>query len=219
MMSTYTDLITSQHNGKPKFEALVDLDTLAFSDIAELLSTFPTKYDLDVAVGVQLDTVGEWVGLSRHINTELPNVYFTLDDASLGFDAGLWKGPFDPTTGLTRLDDESYRLVLRAKIGANHWDGSVESLQAILDQIFTGYDTSVFTGDHQDMSMSFYMVGDTPPPVIVALLTGGYLAVKPSGVSILGYFKPSVDGSPFFALDASGEYATGLDSGALAISI
>jgi hypothetical protein len=218
-MSTYTYLITSQHRGKPKFESLVNLDTAAFSEISEMLTTVPGKYDLDTAVGVQLDTVGEWVGLSRYISTELPNVYFSFDDASLGLDAGLWKGPFDPTTGISRLDDESYRLALRAKIGANHWDGSVETLQSILDQVFTGYDTSVFTGDHQDMSMSFYMVGATPPPIIVALLTGGYLAVKPFGVSILGYFKPSVDGAPLFALDASGEYAAGLDSGALAISI
>lgn len=218
-MSTYTDLITSQHRGKPKFEALVDLNTSAFSDISELLATLPAKYDLDAAVGVQLDAVGEWVGLSRHISTELASVYFSLDDAALGLDSGVWKGPFDPTTGLVRLDDESYRLALLAKIGANHWDGSVESLQFILDQVFSGYSTSFFTGDHQDMSMSFYLVGDLPAPVTVALLTGGYLSIKPSGVQIRGYFKPSADGTPLFGLDCSGDYVAGLDTGSMAISI
>lgn len=218
-MSTYTDLVTSQHRGKPKFEALVDLDASAFSDISELLATLPSKYDLDVAVGVQLDTVGEWVGLSRYIGTELTGVYFSLDDSTLGLDAGVWKGPFDPSTGLTRLDDESYRLALRAKIGANHWNGSVESLQLILDHVFSEYQASVFAGDHQDMSMSFYLVGMLPPPVIVALLTGGYLSVKPSGVQIRGYFKPSTDDTPLFGLDCVGEYVAGFDSGSLAVPI
>lgn len=218
-MSIYTDLITSQHRGKPKFEALVDLNASAFSEISETVATIPAKYDLDVAVGVQLDTVGEWVGLSRYIGTNISDVYFSLDDSALGLDAGVFKGPFDSASGFSRLDDETYRMALRAKIGANHWDGSVEALQAILAQVFEGYGTSVFTGDHQDMSMSFYMVGDTPPPVITALLTGGYLAVKPAGVSIRGYFKPSVTDTPFFAFDASGEYAAGFDSGSLAIPI
>lgn len=218
-MSTYTDLITSQHRGKPRFEALVDLGSSAFSDIAEMVATIPCKYDLDLAVGAQLDTVGEWVGLSRYIGVELSGVYFSTDDAALGLDAGIFKGPFDSGVGFSRLDDETYRMVLKAKIGANHWDGSVEALQLILDQVFDGYGTAVFTGDHQDMSMSFYMVGATPPPVITALLTGGYLAVKPSGIDIRGYFKPSVNNSPFFALDGSGEYAAGFDSGSMAISI
>lgn len=218
-MSAYTDLITSQHRGKPKFEALVDLDTKAFSDIAELLASIPGKFDLDTAVGAQLDVVGEWVGLSRYIGTELTGVYFSLDDAALGLDAGFLKGPFDPSTGLTSLDDETYRMALRAKIGANHWDGSLEELQDILNIVFNNYPADVFVGDHQDMSMSFYLVGDLPPPVIVALLTGGNLAIKPAGVRIRGYFKPSVANTPFFGLDCSNSYASGLDTGSLAIAI
>lgn len=218
-MSVYTDMITSQHRGKEKFESIVSLDTLAFSDIAELLATLPSLYDLDVAVGVQLDTVGEWIGLSRYIGTQLAGVYFSFDDTELGLDAGIWKGPFDPLTGLTRLDDESYRLALRAKIGANHWEGSAASLQAILNQIFTGYDTSVFIGDHQDMSISYYLVGPLPAQVIVSLLTGGYLSIKPAGVQIRGYFKPSTDSAPILGLDCSGDYVAGLDSGSLAVAV
>lgn len=218
-MSTYTDLITSQHRGKPKFDAMVGLDTAVFSDISELLASIPGKFDIDTAVGAQLDIVGEWVGLSRHIGTELSGIYFSLDDASLGLDAGFFKGPFDPDEGLTRMDDETYRMALRAKIGANHWDGALEELQDILDIVFDNYPADVFVGDHQDMSMSFYLVGALPPPVIVALLTGGHLSIKPSGVRIRGYFKPSVDSTPFFGLDCSGTYVAGLDSGSLAIAI
>jgi len=215
----YTDLITSQHRGKPKFEAMVALVSGLFLSVGETLASFPEKFDLDDAEGAQLDVIGEWAGISRNISTALANIFFSLDEVGLGLDEGYIKGQYDQTTGITRLDDETYRMVIRAKIGANHWDGSLESLQDILDQVFLKYQTSVFVGDHQDMSMSFYMVGETPPPVIVSLLTGGYLAIKPAGVRINGYFKPSVDGSPFFALDGNGEYAQGFDSGALAIPI
>ena len=218
-MMAYLDLITSQHRGKPKFEALVDLASGSFSDVETVINSIPELFDLDTAKGEQLDVVGEWVGLGRYVGTALTGVYFPLDDAALGFDAGVWKGPFDPASGLTRLDDDSYRLALRAKIGANHWDGTVESLQVILDKVFHGYDAVVFSGDHQDMSMSFFMVGPLPPPVIAALLTGGYLSIKPSGVLVRGYFKPSVSDTPLFALDSSGIYASGLDSGSLAIAI
>lgn len=218
-MSTYTDFITSQHRGKPKFEALVDLDTAFFSEISGFISSLPRKFDLDVAVGIQLDVVGEWIGLSRYVSAELPGVYFSLDDADLGLDSGVWKGPFDSSSGLARLDDESYRLVLRAKIGANHWDGTVEELQKILDQVFIEYETAVFVCDHQDMSLSFYLVGPLPPPVIVSLFTGGYLAIKPFGVRIKGYFKPSTEGTPIFGLDCSGDYVAGFDIGSMAIPI
>lgn len=54
----------------------------------------------------------------------------------LGFNQGIWKRPFDPDTGLTVLDDDTYRLVIRANIGANHWDGTLESTAAILNSIF-----------------------------------------------------------------------------------
>lgn len=58
------------------------------------------------------------------------------DVNDLGFDQGAWKGPFDPDNGITTLDNEAYRTLLRAKIGANHWDGTLESSKAILDLVF-----------------------------------------------------------------------------------
>ena len=59
--------------------------------------------------------------------------------------------PFDPDNGLTVLDDDTYRL-LRAKIGANHWDGTLETSAAILNQIFQG-GTHVLIEDNGDMSV------------------------------------------------------------------
>lgn len=142
-LTDYSGLITSEHNQRPKFMAVVEALAQPMVDLQNVLGSMPGEFDLDSAVGAQLDAVGEWVGISRVVNTPLTGVYFSFDTAGLGFDQGVWKGPFDPDTGLTRLDDETYRLVLRAKIGANHWDGTLESSKAILNAIFSVGDAPV----------------------------------------------------------------------------
>lgn len=142
-LTDYTGLITSEHNQRPKFMAAVKALTKPMVALQNLLGGMPDAFDLDQAVGVQLDAVGLWVGIGRRVATPLTGVYFSLDTTGVGFDQGNWKGPFDPDTGLTLLDDDTYRLVLRAKIGANHWDGTLESSAAILNSIFTPGDGPV----------------------------------------------------------------------------
>lgn len=133
--SKYTGLITSQHANKPKFMAMVDGVAQPFVDLQAVLANIPASYDLDNAIGDQLDVVGEWVGIGRNISTPL-SVYFSLDTSGLGFDQGSWQGPYDPSTGLISLDDDTYRLLIRAKIGANSWDGTLGTSAAILNSIF-----------------------------------------------------------------------------------
>lgn len=135
-LGEYTALITSEHRDKPRFMAVVGALVQPLVDQMNVLQSMPGKFDLDNAVGVQLDDVGLWVGVSRKIRTPLTGIYFSFDIDGLGFDQGTWKGPFDPDTGLTVLDDDTYRLVIRAKIGANHWDGTLASSAAILNSIF-----------------------------------------------------------------------------------
>lgn len=132
----YTGKITSEHADKPKYMAMVEAVSQCFLDTNEVAAGLPDDFDLDLANDAQLDDVGLWVGISRNIPTPLTNVYFALDTPGLGFDQGAWKGPFDPDNGITVLDNETYRSLIRAKIGANHWDGTLESSKAILDLIF-----------------------------------------------------------------------------------
>lgn len=134
--SDYIGLVTSEHADKPKFVATLSALVQCFVDLQNVTLQIPFDFDLDVAVGVQLDAVGEWVGISRNVNTPLTGVYFSFDTVALGFDQGVWKGPFDPDTGVVSLDDDTYRLLIRAKIGANNWDGTLGSSAAILNSIF-----------------------------------------------------------------------------------
>ncbi|GMG90650.1 hypothetical protein Cmtc_18700 [Cupriavidus sp. TKC] len=211
-LATYTDLITSEHNQQQDFMAVVEALAQPMVGLQNLLGSMPGKFDLDNAVGVQLDDVGAWVGISRNISTPLTGVYFSLDTAGLGFDQGSWKGPFDPDTGLTRLDDETYRLVIWAKIGANHWDGTLESSKAILDSIFGG-GTFVFIQDNQDMSMTIGVAGQVPSAVFLALLSGGYIPLKPEGVRIDVVIVTSIDGAAIFGFDMDNSLVGGFDEG------
>lgn len=58
-MSKYTDLITSYHRDKPLFTQHVDLSTRPISDIGSEMSSLVSAFDIDKAVGVQLDILGE----------------------------------------------------------------------------------------------------------------------------------------------------------------
>ena len=212
-LNDYTALITSEHRDMSRFMATIAAVVQPLVDQMNLLASMPGKFDLDAAVGAQLDDVGRWVGVSRRIRTPLTGIYFSFDIDGLGFDQGTWKGPFDPDTGLTVLDDDTYRLVIRAKIGANHWDGTLASSAAILNSIF-GADTHVFIEDHQDMSMTIGIAGKVPSAVFLALLAGGYIPLKPEGVRVAYTIVTTVDGAPMFGFDMNNQFVAGFDSGA-----
>lgn len=213
----YLQLITSQHRDRPKFAAMLRLlgDPLVANQNTAL--NLQQLYDLDVAVGSQLDTLGKWIGLPRQLQTPLAGVYFAWDDPALGWDLGAWKGLGDPDTGVVTLDNETYRLYLRAKIGANHWDGSDEQWQQITNYIFAGTGTVVSYSDNQDMSMDVLITGTMPSALTQGLIKQGYLTLKPAGVRINHYYVSSVPGAPIFAWDAlPGSSFAGWDAGAWA---
>lgn len=212
-VTDYVGKITAEHADKPKFAAMVSAVARCFVDAQNGLTSMPAALDLDHAVGVQLDGVGKWVGVSRNVDTPLAGVYFSFDTTGVGFDSGVWKGPFDPDTGITSLDDETYRLLIRAKIGANHWDGTLAGSKAILEQIFNG-DTRVFIEDNQDMSITVGISGKVPSALFLALLAGGYIPIKPQAVRVSYYLVTSSDAAPIFGFDMANAYVAGFDAGA-----
>jgi hypothetical protein len=146
-ITKYIDLITSEHADKPKFVATVKLFAQEFADDIELTNNIPFLFDVDNAIGVQLDSVGEWIGITRYLNTQLTNIFFSWDSPGLGWDQGQWRGPFDPTTGTTRLDDDHYRILLKAKIVANQWDGTIGNAYEAWDTIFASEGITILIQD------------------------------------------------------------------------
>ena len=212
----YTSLITSEHVSKPRFSAMVAAVAQCFADQINVMQSIPAAFDLDTAVGVQLDAIGLWAGLTRQVKTPL-NVYFSLDAANLGFDQGNWQGPFDPATGLTSLDDATFRTLIRAKIAANSWDGTVPGAAAAYANLFTGSGRNIFIQDNQDMTMTVGVYGAIPSALLRALISGGYLHLKPEGVRVNYYFVASVNNTPLFGFDVNNQWIGGLDIGSWAV--
>lgn len=205
-------LITAFHRGKPKFAAMVKALVEPVVAQQSFMAHLPLDFDLDEAIGVQLDQVGEWVGRTRFVSTPIAGAWFSFDDELRGFDRGVWFQPFDTEDGITRLDDETFRTLLRAKIAANNWDGTLPAAKAALEIIFPDGETQLVITDNQDMTITFGVSGVIPSALFIALLSDGYLPLKPEGVRA-DYLITTVDG-PLFGFDVENEFISGFDTGA-----
>lgn len=212
----YLNLITSAFRLKPKFTATVDANVSVPVRLQELLTSMIPVFDVDVAVGQQLDVIGQWVGVSRNVNIPIAGIYFSWDAPyTQGWDFGSWAPPDTPTS-ITTLPDDAYRTLIRARIAANQWDGTTTGAYAIWDQVFP--QITILIIDRQDMSYDVALVGGIVDSLTLALLTGGYIPLKPEGVRVNQYFVPVNDG-PLFGWDLDNEYVQGWDEGSWAREI
>lgn len=192
----YQALVTSAHVNKPKFTATLGITINPLAKLQAEIRALPTAFDLDTAVGAQLDVCGEWIGLSRHVPTPLTGVYFAWGTAGVGWGEGSWKGEFDPVDGMTSLPDEIYRLVLKARVALNRWDGSIPSAYEAWDTVFGG-SLIISIQDYQDMSITIGLSGGAIDATMRSLLVNGQLQFKPAGVRIRYFAVPPTTGKLF----------------------
>lgn len=211
-LDTYLNLITSLYRGQPRFIGLCTSLVKPMVDLQAVLEDIREGFDLDTGVGVQLDHVGEWVGRSRYLETPLEGVYFAWGEPGVGWQQGSWKGPYDPDTGMVALPDEPYRTLLRGKVAANSWDGTVPGAYAVWEAVFGESGMAVVIQDNQDMTMTVGVAGTYPDAVTKALLAGGYIPLKPGGVRI-DHYSISPDGGPLFTWGADSNELKGWGQG------
>jgi len=197
-VASWLALVTSEHASKPNYMMMLSATFQPLADNIAVLESIPLAYDIDFAVGVQLDTVGEWVGISRNVTTPLTGIFFSWSTAGLGWDEGNWV-PSINETELVSLPDSQYRTLLYAKIAANHWDGSIPGAYKVFDTVFSGTGFGVLIQDLQHMHMAMALTGPIPDAVTQALFTGGYFNLKPAGVRLDKYYLPPEPNVPYFA--------------------
>lgn len=214
----YLGLITSEYAGQPDFAVMVaNFLQLPVVLQAEFERMF-TLFDIDSATGAQLDAIGLWLNRSRLISTPLTGIYFSFDTPGLGFDEGVWQNPLSPSAGLTSLDDDHYRLLLRAKIASNTWDGTLPDAIKVLstliqEPIADPAQTLVFMQDNDIGQAWIGLSGKLPTALAIALITGGYISLRAMGVK-LRFAITSVDQAPLFGFDMDNQYIAGFDTGA-----
>lgn len=65
-ISKYINLVPVANSSQPEFMAMIAATVQPFADINAFMKTIPiTLYDIDSAIGVQLDTLGQLIGVKR----------------------------------------------------------------------------------------------------------------------------------------------------------
>ena len=103
-IETYVNMVTSEHRDKPKFQAFLRLLLTPIVNLQILNHDMMSILNLNTSEGDQLDKIGNILGLPRQVN-------------------------FQPTDGSSSiLNDDYYRLILKAKVAKNQWDGTKQHL-------------------------------------------------------------------------------------------
>ena len=180
----YTDLITPLYKNKPKYMSLVNM---YLSNILspELISPMiENAFDIERAIGAQLDIIGNEVGCSRHIT-------FT---------------PLDGSGDI--LSDYYFRIIIKCAIIRNLWKGDIMTIETLWDILFT--DISMRIKDNQDMTMSIYFSGKISS-LLQELINHGYVIPKPQAVRINEIIYANT--KPEFGYDLSTADVDGYDVG------
>jgi hypothetical protein len=153
------------------------------SDVFECLCQFNQAFDMDFAVGPQLDIIGQWIGIDREL-------------------------PFQPSGGVSPiLDDTTYRLLLRAKMAQNNWNGQIGSLYTIWHQLFpTG---TIAFQDNQNMTATIFLTGSFSS-VIQDMIVNGLIVPRPETVQYTYIFATTL---PVFGFDRNDTFVAGFDEG------
>lgn len=182
IVTAYKDLLIAQYKSKTKARATIDALVRALVADQIYLSVL-NGFNLDTAVGAQLDIIGQYAGQSRR---------------GYNFD-----GPVE-------LDDDDYRLILKLKVFQNRMDGSMYAIQTMIDTFFDGI---LLAFDHQDMSLTYYMdsgaggsqdlaeffvmAGSLPRPTGVRLRGLVYATPIDTFFAFRTYDNAAVNSSPF----------------------
>ena len=129
-LGDYLGRVTPYYNTLPRYMNMLAALIQPLVDAQAMLYQLRRDFDIDTAVGVQLDQVGQWVGRTRYITTPISGVFFAFNGATnerTGFDQGQWLGEYQPTDAIIALDDETYRTILKLQVQANQWDGTLVS--------------------------------------------------------------------------------------------
>jgi hypothetical protein len=182
----YMNLVTSQYRNSPNFLNWLQSTLQKVNDETEIVDQLTVFFDIDTAIGKQLDILGQVIGQVRQVN-------------------------FQPTDGSSSiLSDTEYRVLLKAKIIKNQWKGQIEGLSETWKALFPNGD--IIITDNQDMTMNVIIAGNTSL-LTRDLVRNGYIVPKPEGVRVNYFFSEvpifayDIEDNGFFAGYDKGNWA------------
>jgi len=169
MVEEVTNLLIKQYWEKPKAKAEIELKASSWDKTRAFLAALDPAFDLDNAVGAQLDVLGRIVGISRNVPSVVPKIYFgfSINPTSQGFsdkfNSSRIGGPFfdkfsSQFTDL-QLGDSDYRFFIRVKAAANRASAylSSDTYIGIQDVILAAFAGRAYVVDNLDMTLTLYV--------------------------------------------------------------
>lgn len=171
-MSAYVDgnvkNLIIQYGDKSNAVATITAITEEFELIYNNSNILDFAYDLDNAVGKQLDIIGRIVGINRKVPFAVPKNYFGFEGHSNAYPFGSkfnvvvaypFRSKFEIPYSDGQLNDNDYRFFIKAKIIKNYAtskniDSNSLSIQNAVDYLFNG---KAYITDNYDMSMTLYI--------------------------------------------------------------
>lgn len=201
-----SNLLIIQYSNKPKAKATIEL--MAREIVASgIVFDVENGYNVDTAVGVQLDVIGKYVGVDRTFQAQDLRDFFAFtyyDDVSpdaqdkwgftnyANFDTLIQNGTLTYKDIILKdfsLNDEEYRILIKLKIIQN---ASNHSHKSIDDSIYQFFGNTIIPDSTGGMEM-VYFVPSAFNQIILAAIAKGVLP-RPMGVGI-SYISQS---EPFF---------------------
>jgi len=193
LVTETTNLLIKQYWEKPRAKAEIEFRAQTWKTVSDFLAALDPAFDLDNAVGAQLDVLGRIVGISRNVPDVVPKVFFgfSINSTSAGFsdkfDQLRIGGPFFdkfslPFTDL-QLNDNDYRFFIRVKASLNRSSAylSSDEFVSIQSVILAAFDGRAYVVDNLDMTLTLYV-----SPVVsldrLRLIRVLNLLPKPQGV-------------------------------------
>lgn len=181
--------IATQYRNSIRFQQFIAALMEQANEIEQALHQVAQITDIDLSEGVQLDVLGDIVGVRRIIPSVILRQFFGFQGAILAQTFGeegdaLVGGPFrdedEVVTGTSVLSDPEFRLLIRAKIVKNHSRGTNDDILRGLDFIF---DAPVGINDPGGMGVHI-AVGRNLTTTELSLILSLDILPRPAGVKI-----------------------------------
>ena len=180
----YLKLVPWQHR-RPKFLAFLKSILSGMVNQMNFAYNLSRRFDVDTAIGIQHDKIGDWEGIKR--------------------------SDIETYADVTNLSDDIYRNFVKAKIAANHWNGTIPHAYEMWDGAFR-YQSFIALEDHQDMSMTMYVLGIDNSDIFRIVIERGLISFKPAGVWV-NYLFAVPAGSKFLAWSLENDIFAGWGKG------
>lgn len=195
----YIELLLYQYINFPKARQTISvLADVALCDF--IAKNVDDAFNLDTSIGVQLDILGEYIGLDRRVSVPVSRNYFTFDDQE--FLAANTYGLTDytdrqvnygvyfynylnATSGESSLNDDDYRFLLKLKLFLN---SSKNTYYEITNALKMFFNDKIVMFDNLDMTITYFISNEAYNIFIITTAYLSNLLPKPMGVGIYGIF-------------------------------